>query len=229
MKSTAMVSAHAVSVARGCRQRATMDFRSGPTGWRRSPIAWYRSIADACRSKRASAYESARFRLALEFHRRRHPRRLAILLLIVAFALLVCGSSAASPRTRIDASLSGQYRARREVLSVIFRLRLVEQARFASLPTNCGHVAKRPWFSARATPSVMTITAWRDSFVGISQGRTPFALLDNPEIFADTIMMIGARGTRCRKSRSRNSTRASADHHCRNQTTRQFHREMIRT
>ena len=56
-----------------------------------------------------------------------------------------------------------------------------------------------------------------------------FALLDNPEIFADTIYDDRARAERdCRKSRSRNSTRAYCRPSLQNQTTRQFH-PMIRT
>ncbi len=53
--------------------------------------------------------KSARFGLALEFHRSRDPQRLAILLLILAFALLVLWLIGSIAKER--GPLSGQYRA----------------------------------------------------------------------------------------------------------------------
>lgn len=75
--------------------------------------------------------KSARFGLALEYHRSRDPQRLAILLLIAALALMVLWLIGTAARGR---GLTRHYQANtvrhREVLSVIFLgIRIVERAR----------------------------------------------------------------------------------------------------
>ena len=74
--------------------------------------------------------KSARFGLALEFHRSRGPQRLAILLLILAFALLVLWLIGSIAKER---GLMRHYQANtvrhRDVLSVIFLgIRIIERA-----------------------------------------------------------------------------------------------------
>ena len=74
--------------------------------------------------------KSARFGLALEFHRSRDPQRLAILLLILALALLVLWLIGSIAKER---GLMRHYQANtvryRDVLSVIFLgIRIIEQA-----------------------------------------------------------------------------------------------------
>jgi hypothetical protein len=74
--------------------------------------------------------KSARFGLALEFHRSRDPQRLAILLLILALALLVLWLIGSIAKER---GLMRHYQANtvrhREVLSVIFLgIRIIERA-----------------------------------------------------------------------------------------------------
>ena len=74
--------------------------------------------------------KSARFGLALEFHRSRDPQRLAILLLILAFALWVLWLIGSIAKER---GLMRHYQANtvrhREVLSVIFLgIRIIERA-----------------------------------------------------------------------------------------------------
>ena len=74
--------------------------------------------------------KSARFGLALEFHRSRDPQRLAILLLILALALLVLWLIGSIAKQR---GLMRHYQANtvrhREVLSVIFLgIRIIERA-----------------------------------------------------------------------------------------------------
>ncbi len=74
--------------------------------------------------------KSARFGLALEFHRSRDPQRLAILLLILALALLVLWLIGSIAKAR---GLMRHYQANtvrhREVLSVIFLgIRIIKRA-----------------------------------------------------------------------------------------------------
>jgi hypothetical protein len=74
--------------------------------------------------------KSARFGLALEFHRSRDPKRLAILLLIATLALLVLWLIG---RVAREQGLARQYQAntvrQREVLSIIFLgMRVIERA-----------------------------------------------------------------------------------------------------